>query len=124
VSDALGPSTPPDPIAWLQLQFEPRQAEAGKVWKLTVWQQLQGGLIDHALKINTFHVVAVSGHIMQHTVRMLLLMQHTPNAADYQHSCLVQSAVNPGSAEQAARVISTAAQHRLKNGVRQVQQGD
>jgi hypothetical protein len=56
-------------------------------------------------------VVAVSGHKMQHTVCTLLLMQHTPDAADDQHGCLVQSAVGPVSAEQAARVISTAAQH-------------
>jgi hypothetical protein len=73
-------------------------------------------------KLNAANVLAVLCEVQPHTVQLLLMMQNCADTAGCQHGCLVQPAVGPSSAEQAARVVSTAAQHFQQTGIWQLQQ--
>jgi hypothetical protein len=86
-------------------------------------QPLQGGgpllAFEGPLEINAVNVLAMVGQVPQHTANMLLC-KHSFDAVSSQCNCLVQPAVGPGSTEQAAGVVSTAAQHRNQAGVWEV----
>jgi hypothetical protein len=60
--------------------------------------------------------------VLQHAVHLLLLGHNCCEGFE-SYGSLVQPAVGPGSAEQAALVFGTELHHQQQAGVRQVQQG-
>jgi hypothetical protein len=68
------------------------------------------------------NVLAVLAEVQQHTIQLLLVVHMDCDAAESPQGCLMQPAVRPGSAEQAALTVSsTALQHCQQAGVWQVQ---
>jgi hypothetical protein len=85
------------------LQLQPRQP-----LQLVLGQLLQFQL---TFKVNAVDVLAMSGQVLQHTFRLLLVTHHSADAAGCDCSHLAEPAVGTGCAEDAVRVVSTAAQH-------------
>jgi hypothetical protein len=68
------------------------------------------------------YMLAMVAEVLQDAYTPVSLCHHGPDAAGRLYSCLVQPAVGPRCAEQAAGVVSTALQHFLQAGVWQLQQ--
>lgn len=98
-------------VPWLQLQIQSAEVKARQSLQFGVRELLQEGCASQPMDVYAAHMLAMVCHVQQHTVHLLLLMQHSPDAAEGLHGCLVQCAVGPRSTEQAAMVVSAAVQH-------------
>jgi hypothetical protein len=109
-----------NPLPRLQMQRQPPDAEAGQPLQLVVWQAAQSDSTIWAfLQVDVAHMLSMDFEVSLHAATPL---QHCRYAAGHLYSRLVQHAMGPGGAEQAARVVGTAAQHLLQTGLRQLQQ--
>jgi hypothetical protein len=83
---------------------------------------MQGDGISITAQLYTAHVLAVLCEVWQEAVVQVSSADLFRDAAELQHSCLVQSAVGPGSAAQACCIVCQALQHCQQAGVWQLQQ--
>jgi hypothetical protein len=123
------------PIRWLQLHLQPSELQFGKplqvVGQGATWtfaevhvdhRQVVGAVnairVVLVGQINAVYVLAIPGEVQHNPVRLLLvLFQHSGDAAGYLHCCLLQPAVGPSSAEQAAEIVCASAHHCQQDAV-------
>jgi hypothetical protein len=74
------------------------------------------------LQTDAVNVLTIRGKVHPHKHIHLLLIRLQLDVGESEDCCLVQPAVGPGSAAQAAGVASTAAQHSQQTGVWQLQE--